>query len=172
MKLNRLVTVSMALLMLTLCGHWSDAAAQRSSKTKLVNVYFPKDGESTDPKKNPWNLQPVRRTVSAAAPLRQAIEALLKGPTAKEERQGFGALDARGLYIIKVAIKGQTAYASFGHRKSWLGWSGDLSPFSFDDAVKQTMGQFPNVSRAIVCVDGITNYGDESGGPAKRCPKF
>jgi hypothetical protein len=172
MKLNRPLALFAALLILALCGSALDATAQTSSRTKQVNIYLPKDGDSADPQNNPSNLQPVKRKVNAATPLRPAVEALLKGPTAAERRQGFGELDVRNIYLIKAAIKGKTAYASFAHRKGWAGWSGDLSPLTFSDAVERTLKQFPNVTRAVVCSEGIVNFGDESGGPEKKCPKF
>ena len=172
MKNKRVLVVLAAALMLGgLCSGVS-AQAEKSSRTTDVQVYFPKEGDSADVTNNPWNLQPVTRRVPAAAPLRPAVEALLKGPTRQEQQQGFGALDAKGLYVVKVAVKNGTAYASFAHRKSWPGWSGDLSPFSFGDAVVRTMKQFPHVRSTVVCVDGVTNFGDESGGPDKPCPKF
>ena len=147
------------------------AQADKFSRTTEVQVYFLKEGDSADPDKNPWNLQPVARRVPAGAPLRPTIEALLKGPTAQEQGQGLGALDVNGIYIVKVAVKGGTAYASFAHRKG-TSWLGDLTPATFGDAVERTMKQFPNVRRTVVCVDGAVNFGDESGGPVKRCPKF
>lgn len=168
MKTRRVLVMLAAALML--CG-LCFAQVDKAARTTEVQVYFPKEGDSADMKNNPWNLQPVARTVPAAAPLRPAIEALLAGPTAEEKQQGFGELDVNGIYVVKVAVKSGTAYASFAHRKG-TGWSGDLSPFSFGDAVEQTMKQFPHVRRAVVCVDGAVNFGDESGGPVKRCPKF
>ena len=171
MKIKRvLVMFAAALLLGGLCSGVS-AQPEKSSRTAAVQIYFPMEGDSQDTTNNPWNLQPVARKVLAAAPLRPAIEALLKGPTAAEEQQGFGALDVNGIYIVKVAVKAGTAYASFAHRKG-TGWSGDLSPFSFGDAVERTMKQFPHVRQTVVCVDGAVNFGDESGGPVKRCPKF
>lgn len=168
MKTKRVLVLLIAAMMMSgLCF----AQADKSARGVEVQVYFPKEGDAADSNSNPWNLQPVARTVSAAAPLRPAIEALLAGPTDAEKQQGFGALDVDGIYVVKVAVKNGTAYASFAHRKG-TGWSGDLSPFSFGDAVERTMKQFPHVRRAIVCVDGAVNFGDESGGPIKRCPKF
>ena len=171
MKIKRVFVMLAAALMLSGLCSGVIAQAEKSSRTTEVQVYFPKEGDSQDTTNNPWNLQPVARRVPAAAPLRPAIEALLKGPTRQEEQQGFGALDAKGIYIIKVAVKGGTAYASFAHSKKWPGWSGDLSPFSFGDAVERTMKQFPHVRSTVVCVDGVVNFGDESGGPDKPCPR-
>ena len=171
MRITRVFVMLAAALVLS--GLCSGVSAQpgKSSRTMEAQVYFPKEGDSQDTTNTPWNLQPVARKAPAAAPLRPVIQALLKGPTRQEERQGFGALDVSGIYIVKVAVKSGTAYASFAHRKG-TGWSGDLSPFSFGDAVERTMKQFPHVRDAVVCVDGAVNFGDESGGPVKRCPKF
>jgi hypothetical protein len=150
----------------------TEAQSKQPARKIQVNVFLPKDGDAPDPSSNPSNLQPVRREVNAAAPVRPALEALLKGPTREEARSGFGGHDVRGLYIVKVAVKSGTAYASFAHRKSWLGWSGDLSPLAFGDGVERTLMQFPGVRRTVVCVDGVVNFGDESGGPEKKCPNF
>jgi hypothetical protein len=149
----------------------AEAQTSRPSRTKQVRVYFPKEGDSADPQNNPGNLQPVMRSVNAIAPLRPAIEALLAGPTSAEEREGFTALDVNGLSIVKVVVRQGTAYASFAHRRG-MGWAGDLSPLYFGDAVERTLKQFPTVRRTVVCVDGVVNFGDESGGPVKKCPKF
>lgn len=175
MKPNRIFVIVTALLILTAVGASIStsvkAQGKQSPRTREVSLYFPKDGDSPDPQNNPSNLQPVKRSVNAAAPLRPAIEALLKGPTAAEQRQGFSELDVKGVSIVKVAVRRGTAYASFVRRRG-TGWAGDLSPFAFKDAVERTLRQFPNVSRAIVCVDGIVNFGDLSGGPDRKCPKF
>jgi hypothetical protein len=168
MKTKRVLVLLAATLLL---GGLCFAQVDKSARTTTVQVYFPKEGDAADSNNNPWNLQAVARAVPAAAPLRPAIEALLAGPTPQEQQQGFGALDVSGIYIVKVAVRNGTAYASFAHRKG-TGWSGDLSPFSFGDAVERTMKQFPHVRRTVVCVDGAVNFGDESGGPVKRCPKF
>ncbi len=170
MRTKRVLVVLAAALMLGGLCFDARAQADKSSRNTEVQVYFPKEGDSADAN-NPWNLQPVARRVPAAAPLRPAIEALLAGPTPQEEQQGFGRLDVKGIYVVKVAVRDGTAYASFAHRKG-TGWAGDLSPFSFGDAVERTMKQFPHVRRAVVCVDGVVNFGDESGGPVLRCPKF
>jgi hypothetical protein len=114
----------------------------------------------------------VMRSVNPSAPMRPAIEALLAGPTPQEKRQGFQAHDVTGLYLVKVAIKDATAYASFAHRKNWAGWSGDLSPSAFRGGVERTLKQFPNVRRTVICVDGIENFYDESGDTEKKCPNF
>lgn len=150
-------------------ARWKNLSRQR----KQVRVYLPKEGDARDASSNPFNLHPVMRSVNSGAPMRPALLALLAGPTPREKRQGFQDHDVRGLYLVKVAIKdGGTAYASFAHRKSWAGWSGDLSPAAFRDGVERTLLQFPNVRRTVICVDGTENFYDESGAAEKKCPPF
>jgi Sporulation and spore germination len=174
MKMNRTRWVLIVALSLLAGGLTFKAEARRnlSFQKKRVRVYLPKDGDSVDVNSNPFNLQPVTRSVNPAAPLRPALEALLAGPTPQEKRQGFQAHDVKGLYIVKVAVKNSTAYASFAHRRSWPGWSGDLSPAAFRDGVERTLKQFPNVRQAVICVDGVENFYDESGDAEKKCPQF
>jgi hypothetical protein len=174
MSINRTKSILAVALVLIAGGLALKAEAQtkgRASHKKPVQIFLPKDGDAPDPRSNPSNLQPVLREVNAAAPLRPAIEALLAGPTRKETRQGFGPHDVSGMYIVKVAVKDGTAYASFVHR-NWAGWSGDLSALAFGDGVERTLRQFPGVRRTVVCVDGVVNFADESDGPEKKCPNF
>jgi hypothetical protein len=168
---------SLSVALILLAGALAlEAEARREGlplQKKQVRIYLPKDGDSIDPGNNPFNLQPVMRSVNAAAPLRPAIEALLAGPTPQEKRQGFQEHDVKGLYLVKAAIKEPgTAYASFAHRKGWVGWSGDLSPAAFRDGVEKTLKQFSNVRRIVVCVDGAENFDDESTDTEKKCPEF
>jgi hypothetical protein len=173
-EINRAPFTLVVTLILMTTGPIFKTAAQsgQPARKKQVSVFLPKDGDAVDPSSNPSNLHPVKRSVDAATPLRPALEALLKGPTPREARQGFSGHDVNGMYIVKVAVKNGTAYASFAHRRSWAGWSGDLSPLAFGDGVERTMKQFPGVLRTVVCVDGVVNFGDESGGPEQKCPDF
>jgi Sporulation and spore germination len=172
MKLKPIYALLTAVFVLAV-GLASTAGAQtnRSARKKQVQIYFPKEGDSADLQNNPSNLQPVTRMVNPSAPLRPALEALLAGPTAGEKRRGFMEHDTGGIYIVKVAIKGDTAYASFAHRPG-RGWSGDLSPLAFEDGVERTLKQFPNVRRTVICVDGLVNFADESGDAEIKCPNF
>lgn len=140
-----------------------------ASTAREVLLYFPKDGESVNTKKNPFNLQAVTRKVSASAPLRPTLEALLAGVTDEEANQGFRALDTEGMRIVNLTIRNQTAYASFEHaRRSH--WGGDLSPATFRYAVERTIKQFPSVRRVRLCVDGAENFDAlESGERVRKC---
>lgn len=172
MKLERIYVLLSFTLILLMGGLTFQAEAQsnESSRTKQVRVYFVKMGDPADLEHNPSTLQPVMRSVNAAAPMRPAIEALLAGPTAEEEQRGFVGV-VMGASIIKIAVKRGTAYVNFSSSETTK-WGGDLGPFLFGDAVERTLKQFPNVRRTIVCLDGVVNFGDESGDPDIKCPKF
>lgn len=125
---------------------------------KEVKVYFYHDpGEHID-------LAPVTRSVSANAPARPAIEALLKGPTAEERRRGFGPLASASEFRIgSLSIRGGTARINFVSKRSWAGWPGDVAPIRFKTAVELTLKQFPSVRRVIVSLNGDEKFYDESG---------
>jgi spore germination protein GerM len=125
---------------------------------KEVKVYFYHDpGEYID-------LAPVTRSVSAVAPARPAIEALLKGPTAAERRRGFGPLaSASDFRIGSLKISGGTARVNFVSTRRWHGWPGDLAPVRFKTAVELTLKQFPTVKRVIVSLNGDAKFYDERG---------
>ena len=135
------------------------AAPQRKvAARKEVKVYFYHDpGEYID-------LAPVTRSVSAAAPARPAIEALLKGPTAVEKRRGFGPLASASEFRIgSLGIRGGTARINFISKRNWAGWPGDLAPVRFKTAVELTRKQFPSVKRVIVSLNGDERFADERG---------
>ncbi len=135
------------------------AAPQRKAPArKEVKVYFYHDpGEFID-------LAPVMRSVSAIAPARPAIEALLKGPTAAERRRGFGPLASASEFRIgSLKISGGTARINFVTNRNWAGWPGDLAPVRFKTAVELTLKQFPSVQRVIVSLNGDENFASEKG---------
>jgi hypothetical protein len=165
--------MTVVLSLVAVCAAATVGAGQtgRSGRVREVKVYFPKDGESSDMNRNPFNLQPVGRKVRAASPVRPTIEALLKGPTEAEEREGFHALDAQGMDITTLTIRGGTAHASF-RRRGGPQWAGDLAPETFRQSVTRTLRQFPGVRRTIVCVDGLLNFGGLGEEvPDRKCPK-
>ena len=125
----------------------------QKSRKKQVKVYFyNENGEYID-------LRSVRRSVNAAAPAREAIEALLAGPTAEEESRGYGALSGANEFGIgSLKISGGTARINFVSSRTWAGWAGDLAPVRFEKAVELTLKQFPNVRRVIVSLDGDPRF--------------
>lgn len=136
-------------------------AQQRSSSSssasgqRQVRVYFPRDGNPHP--RDPFNLQFVVRNVSSAAPARPALEALLTGPTTAERQRRLRALDAEGLNISTLVIKGGEARVGFVSRGGKR-WAGDLSPAEFRRAVERTLKQFSTVRSVVVLVDGKTDF--------------
>jgi hypothetical protein len=143
-----------------------DVVAQQ--QTVQAKVYFRRSGGSDDPK-NPYNLSPVMRQVPANAPLRAALEALSAEPTAAEEAEGLMS-STFGIKLVSVRVRNGLAYTRFTMPPG-AAFPGDGAPFLFVDAVEKTAKQFSTVKKVIVCLDGILNFGDESGGPPKRCPR-
>jgi hypothetical protein len=123
---------------------------------RTVKVFFYHEpGEYID-------LSPVIRQVSAIAPARAAIEALLKGPTAAERQRGFGSLaSATEFRISSLTIGGGTARINFVSNRSWPGWPGDLAPARFKKAGELTLQQFPAVRKVIVSLNGDEHFDSE-----------
>src|SRR5215213_9689311 len=148
MKPQRIMIGWAILLVFAAVGTSSVSQAQQRSNgssasgQRQVRVYFPRDGNPHP--RDPFNLQFVVRNVSSAAPARPALEALLTGPTAAEKQRRLRALDAQGLNLSTLVIKGGEARVDFvsrgGHR-----WAGDLSPAEFRRAVERTLKQFSTV---------------------------
>lgn len=146
-------------MLVVFAGVSVSAVPQRKvAARKEVKVYFYHDpGEFID-------LSPVTRSVSAAAPARPAIEALLKGPTAAERRRGFESLASASAFRIgSLKISGGTATINFVSTRRWSGWPGDLAPVRFKTAVELTLKQFPSVQKVIVSLNGDEKFADESG---------
>lgn len=102
--------------------------------------------------------------------MRSTLTALLAGPTAAEERQGYSDI-SYGIKLVKVAIKGDTVRADFTMPPG-AAFPGENAPFLFGDAVEFTAKQFPGVTKVIVCLDGILDFGSESGEPPRKCPRL
>lgn len=137
-----------------------------------VRIYLAKEIKESDKfdSKNPANLHPVFRKVSAAVPLRPTLEILLAGPTAAEEARGYSNI-SYGIKLVSVRMKQGTVRADFTMPPG-AAFSGDMSPFYFRDAVEFTVKQFPQVKKVIVCLDGILDFWSESDNPPKKCPKL
>src|SRR5262245_49160932 len=153
----KLIVVGLMLFVIADERAASATPQQRASARKEVKVYFYHDpGEHID-------LSPVTRLVSATAPARAAINALLKGPTAGERQLGFNSLvSASDFRIGSLSIKEGTAKINFVSRRSWHGWPGDLGPIRFKAAVELILKQFPTIQNVIVSLNGNPNFADES----------
>ena len=133
---------------------------QKCSDTKLkeVLVYFHFIGtEGTESK-----ILPLKRKVSAAAPLRPAIEELLKEPTDSEQKAGYKSAGYDNMKLVSVKIFDGEARIDFSreleeNRSDYN--PGDLLTLSFESAVIKTAKQFPSVKKVIVCVNQMNEFG-------------
>ncbi len=157
MKMNHLIVVGLLVFALADARPTPATPQQKPVAKKEVKVYFYHDpGEYID-------ISPVTRLVSADAPARAAIEALLKGPTARERQQGFESLaGASDFRIGSLNIKDGTARINFVSSPSWQGWAGDLAPVRFKTAVEMILKQFTTVHEVIVSLNGNTKFADEN----------
>lgn len=126
------------------------------SKPRRIKIYFYHEpGEYID-------LSPVTRVIRSAAPARAAIEALLAGPTAAEKKRGFGGLArAHEFAIGSLTIRDGVARINFVASRTWAGFPGDTAPIRFKKAVELTLGQFPNVRRVVVSLNGDLDFDSE-----------
>jgi len=131
--------------------------AQSFSQLKEVEVYFHFIGtEGTESK-----ILPLKRKVSAEAPLRPAIEELLKEPTA-ERKLGYHSAGYDDMKLVSVKLKNGAARIDFSREleKDRSDYNpGDLLTLSFENAVIKTAKQFPAVKKVVVCVNGMNEFG-------------
>jgi spore germination protein GerM len=131
-----------------------ETPAQRSdSQPQKIKIYFYHEpGEYID-------LSPVTRVIRTASPARAAIQALLKGPTAAERKQGFDGLASAGDFKIgSLMIQKGTARINFVVAEDWRGFPGDIAPARFKKAVELTLKQFPTVKEVVVSLNGDVNF--------------
>jgi spore germination protein GerM len=146
----------------------ADAQNASAARWKEVKIYLVKN-TGDGPADNPHNFHPVVRRVSARNPLRAALVALTDGPTAAEERKDLVS-PTFGIRLLSVKLKAGVAYTYFTMPEG-AAFSGDTSPFIFQEAVIKTASQFPDVPKVVVCLDGDLDFGSEAEGPPQKCPK-
>ena len=162
MKIKKRILLALALLVATLAGGYSPTeATARQPRKKEVQVYFWSERDSTD--KNPFGISAVKRMVDGREPARAALQALVRGPSAAEERQGYLSLSVDGFNIGSLTIRDGTARVNFVATRRWPGWPGDMSPGRFREAVTRTLKQFPNVRRVVVSVNGDAKFDSNEG---------
>lgn len=146
-------TILLLIGLIVVFADLTSATQRKSPNRKVVKVYFYHDpGEYID-------LSPVTRSVSANAPARAAIEALLKGPTTLERQQGFDSLASASEFRIgSLSIENGAATINFVSKRSWLGWPGDTAPMRFKKAVELTLQQFPTVKSVIISLNGDEKF--------------
>ncbi|MDR1144239.1 MAG: GerMN domain-containing protein [Spirochaetaceae bacterium] len=104
-------------------------------------------------------------------PLQDALEALIKGPSAEEEKQGLISLIPKDVKILSAAVRGNTAYISFS--EDFL-----FNTYGVEGYVGQrrqivmTATEFGNVRDVQILIDGKrVDYLGESiwiGSPVNR----
>ena len=143
-----------------------NAQAQIGGKKLVkVNVILLDNFESENLSEN-FSLFAVEREVSAASPLRSAIEAQLDGATDEENSQALYS-PADGIKLISVRVKNKTAYASF--KRTSIETFNKIDALRFKNAVTKTARQFPSVRRIEICLDGNLNFDRTSKGARKPC---
>jgi hypothetical protein len=114
----------------------------------------------------------VKRDLRAGdSPLRDALEALIRGPSAEEEKQGLISLIPKNVKILNAAVRGNTAYISFS--EDFL-----FNTYGVEGYVGQrrqvvmTATEFGNVRDVQILIDGKRlDYLGESiwiGSPVSR----
>ena len=161
MKICKRAWIVFALALLVLAPSYAMHASGHAQSRKQVRVYFWTDRDSTA--SNPLGVSAVTRRVNAVAPARGALEALLDGPTAQEERRGYRSLNVKEFAIGSLTIKNGTARVNFVASRTWPGWPGDMSPGRFREAVTRTLKQFPTVRRVVVSVNGDPKFDSGEG---------
>lgn len=145
-----IVATTVGCLLFTLTANPARAASQKPQKIKIYFYHEP--GEYID-------LSPVTRVMRTTNPARAAIQALLKGPTAAERKQGFdGLASASDFTIGSLTIRNGTARINFVASEDWRGFPGDIAPARFKKAVELTLKQFPTVKKVVVSLNGDVNF--------------
>ncbi len=158
------------LVMLLIFVSASFIYAQKPAELKLreVKVYFHFIGtEGLESK-----IIPLKRKVSAKAPLFPAIEAILKDPTEAEQKLGYHSAGYGDMKLVSVKLKRGVARIDFSRAIRDDYNPGDLQTLAFESAVIKTAKQFPAVEKVVVCVNGINEFGIGLVEDAPRpCPK-
>ncbi len=150
----------------------ADTAAKTGEEVKAppqkkVRVYFIRLDEPTEK----FYLSTVSRTVDPDAPLKNALEELIKGPTKGEEGRGYLTAVPDKLRVRKVTVNGNTATVDF-NRAIEEGAAGNILLHRVDQIV-YTATQFDGIDRVVILVDGKkkTSLGGDGlsiGGPLHR----
>ena len=114
----------------------------------------------------------VKRDLPASnSPLVDTLEALIKGPSAAEEKQGLISLIPKNVKLLNAAVRGSTAYISFSedflfNTYGTEGYAGQRRQ------IVLTVTEFNNIRDVQILIDGEkVNYLGESvwiGSPISR----
>ncbi|MBU0955434.1 MAG: GerMN domain-containing protein [Spirochaetes bacterium] len=120
-------------------------------QTRLASLYFIKVDDDGS-----INRREVKRTVSSSdSPMTDALQALLKGPSAEELNQNLVTLIPAGTRLISAQVRGSTAYLNFSeefmyNRYGIEGYAGQLKQIIF------TATEFPTVKDVFFHIEGQT----------------
>ncbi len=129
--------------------------AQKSTRLKKVDVYFNFIGA----KGLDDEILPLKRMVSTVVPVHSAIEAMLVEPTEDEKKLDYKSLNYDKLKLVSVKLKKDVARIDFSRTVGEDTNPGDLLTLKFESAVKKTAMQFPSVTKVVVCVNGMNEFG-------------
>jgi spore germination protein GerM len=115
---------------------------------KKVKIYLIDFNEKTEK----TYLHPVFRTVPARAPVKSAIEELIKGPIPAEKKRGLLTAVPANIKVYNVTVSGNTAIINFNSAIEY-GASGNILLNRIDQII-YTATQFENVDNIIIKVNG------------------
>lgn len=119
-------------------------------------------------------LAPVKRRVSASAPLAGAMKALLAGAIEADGADIYGFI--YGLKFVSAQIKNRTARIDFKYDTEDLedgeefSWGATMREF-FPGAVERTALHIEGVERVVICVEGLESYDSPDDFYHRKCPK-
>lgn len=129
-----------------------------TGETTKVFAYFSSStmNPSDPPQYDCLAVFPVERFVpKTSAPARTALEALLKGPTGSEVREGYFTSINPGVTIQKLTIENGTARVDFDETLE-RAVGGSCRVAAISSQITQTLKQFPNVRNVVISINGRT----------------
>jgi len=82
------------------------------------------------------------------------IDALLKGPTEREKRQGYDSAINKGTLLQKFEIKNRVAYVDFN--QSFWEVADSCEAQTIRSQIKKTLTNLPNIDSVVISVNGQT----------------
>lgn len=132
---------------------YRQAEAPISDGTEIVKVFF--SNNILDPEVSCTKVFSVDRKVETADLAKAALEALLQGPTAGEENEGFITNINSGVILNILVIKDGIARADFSERlNESIGGSCRVSAIRAE--IEETLKQFSGINEVIISVNGRT----------------
>lgn len=169
MKRKLLQIILTAIISVTLAPLVTAQTAAVSDRRIDVKIYLQKtlidpSGATSD------ELTTVTRRVSAAAPLRGALEALFAPAITDEEGKQNIYSSTYGMKFEGVSLKNGTALVRFSQPVNETNY-GSAGPRIFANAIELTAKQFPSVRRVRICAVGDTLIDSELLYPFPRCAR-